>query len=331
MALTGGQKAALFMIALGEEIAASVYPHLVDSEIEDLTMQIANIGKVESDAFDEVFEDFYQTVIAEKYITEGGVDYARELLEKSLGADRADEVVHKLSTFLQVTPFDFIRRTDSSNLANFLRNEHPQTIALVLAYLRPAQSSMVISQLTPKIQTDVTRRIALMDRTSPEVIREVEHVLEKNLSSVMSQEMTQAGGVESVVQILSNVDRSTEKSILENIEKEDADLAAEIKNKMFVFEDIVTLDDRSIQQVLREIDTKELSLALKGVAEEVQSKILGNLSKRAAEMLKEDMEFMGPVRLKDVEAGQQRIVKVIRSLEDAGEIIIARGETEMIT
>lgn len=331
MALTGGQKAALFMIALGEEIATSVYPHLVDSEIEDLTMQIANIGKVESDAFNEVFEDFYQTVIAEKYIAEGGVDYARALLEKSLGADRADEVVHKLSTFLQVTPFDFIRRTDSSNLSNFLRNEHPQTIALVLAYLRPSQSSMVIAQLAPKIQTDVTRRIALMDRTSPEVIREVERVLEKNLSSVMSQEMAQAGGVESVVQILSNVDRSTEKSILENIEKEDADLAAEIKNKMFVFEDIVSLDDRSIQQVLREIDTKELSLALKGVADEVQHKILSNLSKRAAEMLKEDMEFMGPVRLKDVEAGQQRIVKVIRALEDAGDIIIARGETEMIT
>lgn len=329
--MTGGQKAALFMIALGEEIASSVYPHLIDTEIEDLTMQIANIGQVESEAFDEVFEDFYQTVVAEKYIAEGGVDYARELLEKALGSDRADEVVNKLSTFLQVTPFDFIRRTDSSNLTNFLRNEHPQTIALVLAYLKPTQSSAVIAELSPKVQTDVTRRIALMDRTSPEVIREVERVLEKNLSSVMSQEMTQAGGVEAVVDILSNVDRSTEKSILENIEKDDADLAAEIKNKMFVFEDIVQLDDRSIQQVLREVDTKELSLALKGVTEDVQNKILGNLSKRAAEMLKEDMEFMGPVRLKDVEAGQQRVVKVIRSLEDAGEIIIARGETEMIT
>lgn len=330
MALTGGQKAALLMIALGDEIATHVYPHLNDSEIEDLTMQIANVGKVDSESFHEVFEDFYQTVIAEKYISEGGVDYARDILEKALGSDKADEVVQKLSTFLQVTPFDFIRRTDPSNLINFLRNEHPQTIALVLAYLKPNQASAVLGQLPQDIRTDVTRRIALMDRTSPEVIREVERILEKNLSSVMSQEMTQAGGVTSVVQILNNVDRSTEKSILENLEKEDPDLVAEIKNMMFVFEDIVQLDDRSIQQILREVDTKELSLALKGVPEDVKQKIIKNLSKRAGEMLLEDMEFMGPVRLKDVESAQQRIVRVIRSLEDEGEVVIARGETEMI-
>ena len=330
MPLTGGQKAALLMIALGEEVASHVYPHLTDSEIEDLTMQIANVGKVDSDSFDEVFEDFYQTVVAEKYISEGGVEYAKDILEKALGSDRADQVVQKLSTFLQVTPFDFIRRTDPSNLSNFLRNEHPQTIALVLAYLKPSQASAVLSQLGGDTRTDVTRRIALMDRTSPDVIREVERILEKNLSSVMSQEMTSAGGVNSVVQILNNVDRSTEKSILEQLEKEDPELAAEIKNMMFVFEDIIQLDDRSIQQILREVDTKELSLALKGVSEEVQQKILKNLSKRAGDMLLEDMEFMGPVRLKDVEGAQQRIVRVIRSLEDAGEIVIARGETEMV-
>jgi flagellar motor switch protein FliG len=330
MALTGGQKAALLMIALGDEIASVIYPHLSDSEIEDLTMQIANIGKVDSESFDEVFEDFYQTAIAEKYIQEGGVDYAKDILERALGSEKADEVVQKLSTFLQVTPFDFIRRTDPSNLINFLRNEHPQTIALVLAYLKPNQASAVLAQLSPEVRTDVTRRIALMDRTSPEVIREVERVLEKNLSSVMSQEMTQAGGVNSVVQILNNVDRSTEKSILEALEKNDPELAAEIKNMMFVFEDIVQLDDRSIQQILREVDTKELGLALKGVSEEVQQKMLRNLSKRAGDMLLEDMEFMGPVRLKDVESAQQRIVRVIRSLEDAGEVVIARGEAEMV-
>lgn len=330
MSLTGGQKSALLIIALGEEVASKLYSHLTDSELEDLTMQIANIGTVDNELFNEVFEDFYETIIAEKYISEGGVDYARELLEKALGADKADSVVHKLSTFLQVTPFDFIRRSDPSNLANFLRNEHPQTIALVMAYLKPYQAAQVLGSLPLNVRTDVIRRIALMDRTSPEVIREVERILEKNLSSVMTQELTTAGGVNSVVEILNNVDRSSEKSILESMEKDDPDLATEIKNKMFVFEDITQLDDRSIQQVLREVDTKELSLALKGVSEEVQQKVLKNMSKRAADMLAEDMEFMGPVRLKDVEASQQRIVRVIRSLEDAGEIIIARGETQMI-
>jgi len=328
--LTGGQKAALFIIALGEEVSAQIYPHLNENEIEDLTMQIANIGKVSSDSVDSIFEDFYQTILAEKYVSEGGVDYAREILEKALGADKAEEVVQKLSTFLQVTPFDFIRRTDPANLLNFLQNEHPQTIALVLAYLKPNQAATVLSRLPAYTQVEVTRRISLMDRTSPDIIREVERILEKNLSTVMSQEMTSAGGVNSMVEILNHVDRSTEKTILETLEKEDAELAAEIKNMMFVFEDIVTLDDRSIQQVLREVDTKELSLALKGVSEEVSAKIFKNMSKRAGAMLQEDMEFMGPVRLKDVEGAQQRIVTVIRALEDAGEIIIARGETEMV-
>jgi len=328
--LTGGQKAALFMIALGNDISAMVYPHLTENEIEELTMQIANIGKVSSDSVDFVFEDFYQTIVAEKYVTEGGVDYARGILEKALGADKAEQVVQKLSTFLQVTPFDFIRRSDPSNLLNFLQNEHPQTIALVLAYLRPNQAATVLSRLPALIQVEVTRRISLMDRTSPEVIREVERILEKNLSSVMSQEMASAGGVSSIVEILNHVDRATEKTILETLEKDDAELAAQIKNMMFVFEDIINLDDRSIQQVLREVDTKELSLALKGVSEEVSQKIFKNMSKRAAAMLQEDMEYMGPVRLKDVEAAQQRIVNVIRALEDAGEIIIARGETEMV-
>ena len=318
------------MIALGEDIASEIYPHLNETEIEDLTMQIANVGKVQSETFDEVFNDFYNIIIAEKYITEGGVDYARDILEKALGSDKADDVVNKLSTFLQVTPFDFIRRADASNLTNFLRNEHPQTIALVLAYIKPSQASNVLALLDPGIQVDVARRIALMDTSSPDIIREVERVLEKHLSAVMNQEVTQAGGVSSLVEILNNVDRGTEKGILESLEKEDSELAAEIKNKMFVFEDVIQLDDRSIQQVLREVDTKELSLALKGVPELVKEKILGNLSKRAADMLREDMEFMGPVRIKDVEGAQQRIVKIIRALEDAGEVVIARGETEMV-
>jgi flagellar motor switch protein FliG len=328
--LTGGQKAALFVIALGEEVSAQLYPHLSESEIEDLTMQIANIGKVSSDSIDSIYEDFYQTILAEKYVSEGGVDYAREILEKALGPEKAEEVVQKLSTFLQVTPFDFIRRTDPANLLNFLQNEHPQTIALVLAYLKPNQAAAVLSRLPAYTQVEVTRRISLMDRTSPDIIREVERILEKNLSSIMTQEMTTAGGVNSMVEILNHVDRSTEKTILETLEKEDGELAAEIKNMMFVFEDIITLDDRSIQQVLREVDTKELSLALKGVSDEVSTKIFKNMSKRAASMLQEDMEFMGPVRLKDVEGAQQRIVNVIRALEDAGEIVIARGETEMV-
>ncbi|HYE77067.1 MAG TPA: flagellar motor switch protein FliG, partial [bacterium] len=258
MPLKGRQKAAILLLSLGDEAAASIFPHLSEGEIEDITMEIANLGPVASDVVDEVMADFWETGLAQSFISTGDVDYARDVLSKAFGDARATEIIQRLSTFLQVTPFDFIRRTDASNLINFIQNEHPQTIALIMAYLDPHQASAILQRLAPERQADVARRMAQMDRTSPEVIREVERVLEKNLSSILSQVFTSAGGVDSLVAVLNQVDRGTEKTIIEVLEKEDPDLATEIKNKMFVFEDIVGLDDRAIQQVLREVDTKVL-------------------------------------------------------------------------
>jgi len=319
------------MAALGRDSAAEIYKYLTESEVEMITMELANLGKVDTEMIDSVYKDFHEIGVAQKYITMGGVDYARSVLEEALGEARADEVVQRLSTFLQVHPFDFVRRTDPQAISNFIINEHPQTIALVMAYLEPNQASDLISSLEPEKQAEVALRLALLDRTSPEVIREIERVMEKNLSAIISQEFSSAGGVGSLVDILNKVDRGTEKAILEALGDRDPELAEQIKNLMFVFEDITHLDDRSVQQVLREVDTKELSLALKGVSEEVANKVFRNMSKRASSMLQEEMEFMGPVRLKDVEGAQQRIVNIIRQLEDQGDIIIAKGgEEELI-
>lgn len=319
------------MVALGKEAAAELYKFLTDTEVEDITMELANLGKVDSEIIDNVYKDFYEIGVAQQYITMGGVEYARSILQEALGESRAEEVVSRLSTFLQVSPFDFIRRTDPKAISNFIVNEHPQTIALVMAYLNPEQASTLLQSLDPEKQAEVARRLATLDHTSPDVIREIERVMEKNLAAILSQEFSTAGGVSALVEVLSRVDRATEKAILESLADRDPELAEQIKNLMFVFEDIVHLDDRSVQQVLREVDTKELSLALKGVSDEVAQKVFRNMSKRAASMLQEEMEFMGPVRLRDVEASQQRIVNIIRLLEDQGEIIIARGgEEELI-
>ncbi|MFH1676314.1 MAG: flagellar motor switch protein FliG [bacterium] len=329
--IRGKRKAAVLMVALGKDTAASIYQHLNDAEVEDITMELANLGKVETELIDEVYRDFYDIGIAQSFISQGGVEFAREILEEALGGERASDVIHRLSTFLQVSPFDFIRHTDPKAISNFIANEHPQTIALVMAHLDTSQASTLLQTLDAEKQAEVARRLALLDRTSPDVIREIERVMEKNLSAILSQEFSTAGGVSSLVEILNRVDRATEKQILETLSEKDPELAEQIKNLMFVFEDIIQLDDRSVQQVLREIDTKELSLALKGVGEEVAAKIYKNMSKRAASMLQEEMEFMGTVRLRDVEASQQRIVNIIRQLEDQGEIIIARGgEEELI-
>ncbi len=326
--IIGKRKAAVLMAALGRESSAEIYRYLTDSEVETITMELANLGKVDNEMIDEVYRDFHEIGVAQKYITMGGVEYARSILEEALGEARAEEVVQRLSTFLQVSPFDFVRHTDPQAITNFIINEHPQTIALVIAYLEPDQASVLMQALDPEKQAEVARRLALLDRTSPEVIREIERVMEKNLSAILSQEFASAGGVGALVDILNKVDRGTEKAILEALGDRDPELAEQVKNMMFVFEDIVGLDDRSVQQVLREVDTKELSLALKGVSEEVANKVFRNMSKRAASMLQEEMEFMGPVRLRDVEAAQQRIVNVIRLLEDQGDIIIAKGGEE---
>jgi flagellar motor switch protein FliG len=330
-ALNGRQKAAIFLVTLGSEVSSGIFKHLREEEIEQLTFEIARIDTVEPEDRDRVLMEFQELMMAKDFITNGGIDYAKELLEKALGGTRASEIINKLTSSLQVRPFDFIRRTDPQHLLNFIQGEHPQTIALVLAYLEANKSSLILGSLPHEIQSDVARRIATMDRTSPEVLREVERVLEKKLSTLASEDFTAAGGVDTIVEILNLVDRTTERTILETLEEEDPDLAEDIKKRMFVFEDIVLLGDRDIQKVLREVDGTELAKALKGVNSEVQDKIFRNMSKRASSVLKEDMDFMGPVRLKDVEESQQKIVSVIRKLEDSGEIVIARaGEDELI-
>ena len=329
--LTGRQKAAIFLVTLGSEISSEIFKHLREDEIEALTFEIARLDTIEAVDRDAVLMEFKELMMAQDFISTGGIDYARELLEKSLGSQKAVDIINRLTSSLQVRPFDFIRRTDPAHLLNFIQQEHPQTIALILAYLEPQKASIILGSLPHEIQSDVAKRIATMDRTDPNVLREVERVLEKKLSTLSSEDYTAAGGVENIVEILNMVDRSTEKTIIESLEEEDPELAEEIKKRMFVFEDIVLLDDRAIQKVLREVDTAELAKALRGVEAEVQDKIFRNMSKRAAALLKEEMEYMGPVRLKDVEETQQKIVSIIRKLEDQGEIVVARsGEDEMV-
>ena len=324
--LGGREKAAILLITLGPEKSAQIFRHLKEDEIEALTIEIANTASIMPDVKDKVLDEFYQICIAQQYITEGGIAYAKQILERALGESRAYEVISKLTVSLKARPFDFIRKADANQILNFIQNEHPQIIALILAYLRPQQAAQVITDLPPDKQADVARRIATMDRTSPEVIKEVEKALEKKLSSLMMEDYTTVGGVDSVVEILNAVDRATEKNIMETLESENADLSDEIKRKMFVFEDIVSLDGRSIQAVLRQgIDNKELAISLKGSSTEVQELIFANTSKRMAAMIREEMDFLGPVRKSDVEEAQQKIVNIIRRLQDTGEIIVARG------
>ena len=323
--LTGVQKAAVLLITLGPEKSASIFKHLKEEEIEELTLEIANTRSISPQEKEDVLNEFYQVCLAQQYIAEGGIGYAKELLEKALGEQKAQDVITKLTASLQVRPFDFIRKTDPSQVLNFIQDEHPQTIAMILSYLSPTQSAMILGALTPEKQADVAKRIAMMDRTSPDVIKEVERVLERKLSSLLNQDYTIVGGVDAIVDILNTVDRGTEKHIMESLEIEQPELADEIRKKMFVFEDILLLDDRAIQRVLRDVDNNDLGIALKGANEEVQNVIFKNLSKRLSAMIKEDMEFMGPVRMKDVEEAQQKIVGIIRKLEDSAEIVISRG------
>ncbi|MGI9539328.1 MAG: flagellar motor switch protein FliG [Miltoncostaeaceae bacterium] len=323
--LHGGKKAAILLVSLGSEASAGVFKHLRQEEIDELTVEIASVGHVSPQVKSDVLEEFHETAIANDYMTEGGVDYAREVLEQALGADRANEIMGRLSQSIQVSPFEFLRRTEPSQILNVIANEHPQTIALILAYLPADTAGQVVSALPAETQTEVAMRIALMDRTAPEVIRDIERVLEQRLSSVISQDFTSAGGLQALVELLDGVDRQTEKGILDALEEQNAELAEEVRRMMFLFEDIVNLDDKSVQQVLREVEGKELGVALKGTNDEVQGKIFKNMSQRAAENVKEDLQFMGPVRVKQVEEAQQKIVGVIRRLEEAGQIVVMRG------
>lgn len=323
--LSGKQKAAILLISLGPEKSAKIFSQLHEDEVEELTLEIANMRKINADDKEKVLEEFYQVCLAQEFISEGGISYAKEVLEKAMGSQKALEIINKLTASLQVRPFDFVRKAEASQLLNFIQNEHPQTLALILSYLSASQAATILAALPQDKQADVAQRIATMDSTSPEVIKEVELVLERKLSSMVTQDYASTGGIQSIVDILLAVDRGTEKFIMETLEIQNAELADEIRKRMFVFEDIINLDSVSIQRFIREIENSDLAIALKGSTEEVREVIFANMSKRMAEMLREDMEFMGPVRLRDVEEAQQKIVNVIRKLEEAGEIIISRG------
>lgn len=328
--LTGKQKAAILLISLGPDVSAQVYKHLSEEEIERLTLEISGVRKVESKDKEGIIEEFHQIALAQEYITQGGIGYAKTILEKALGGDQAQTIINRLTSSLHVKPFDFARKADPSQILNFIQNEHPQTIALILSYLDSIQAGQILSELPQDMQADIAKRIALMDSTSPEIINEVEQLLERKLSTSVTQDYTQTGGIETVVDVLNGVDRSTERTILEALEVQDPELAEEIKKRMFVFEDIVTLDNRSIQRVIRDVDNEDLMLALKVASEEVKNVIFKNMSNRMAETFMEEMEYLGPVRLRDVEEAQTRIVSTIRRLEESGIIVVARGGGEDI-
>ena len=329
--LTGVQKAAILFITLGPEASSGILKKLPESDIQKITYEIANITSVTAEQREEILNEFLQINKARDYIIEGGMDYAKQLLSKALGTQRANEILDKVSeATAQYRPFSIARKADSKQLLNVITAEQPQTIALILCYLQPDKAAQVMAELPEETQSEVAYRIATMNTTSPMVIKEIESVLESKLSSVVRTEMTSLGGVETLVGILNSVDRTTEKNITEGLEREDAELADKVKSSMFVFEDVISLDDVSMQRILREVEASDLALALKGCSDEVANCIYRNQSKRAAASLKEDMEFLGPVRITDVEKAQQKIVSIIRRLDDANEIIISRGGEDAI-
>ncbi|RJP73378.1 MAG: flagellar motor switch protein FliG [Candidatus Abyssobacteria bacterium SURF_17] len=329
--LSGKQKAAILMVTLGSEASAEIMKHMEPELLEELTFEIASLGSIPPELKHKVLEEFYQMAQAKDFISFGGVDYARETLNRAVGSDRAAEILTKLESAIKETPFEFVRKADPGQVLSFIQDEHPQTIALVLAHLAPTVAAMVLAALPEELQTDVVYRIANMEQTSPEIIRDVELVLERKLASVIRPEMTKVGGVKNVAELLNRVDRTTEKNILSKLSERDSELSNEVRGLMFVFDDIVMVTDAGVQRTLKEIENKDLALALKAANEDVKKKVFSNMSNRAAEMIKEDMEYMGPVRLRDVEAAQMRIVEVIRRLEDAGEIVIVgRGDEDQL-
>lgn len=329
--LDGVVKAAILLLSLDDEIATALLQHLPTTIVEEITRSLASLGEVPSELSDEVMEEFYGLRMASQYAKEGGLDYARMLLEKSLDPKLADRMIQQIQTQVQRTPFAFLQKAESENLLTFIQDEHPQTIALIISHLAHHKASEILMGLPGEKQIEVVRRVAHMEQTSPEVISEVEAGLESRLSNMLMHSMEKVGGIETVAEVLNLCDRSTEKAIMEGVEAEDPDLVEDIRRLMFVFEDILKVNDKGIQAVLKEVDNDELCLALKTASDELKEQIFTNMSARAADLIKEDMEYMGPVRLSDVEASQQRIVDIVRRLEDAGEIIISgRGEDDVV-
>jgi flagellar motor switch protein FliG len=329
--LSGVQKAAILIMQIGKDRAAPVLRALREQEVSEIMAEVARLQNLDAEAITEVMDEFRETFIARAHIAQGGYDTARELLEASYGGDKAEEILVNLGVTLVAAPFEFLRRADTRQVLSYLQDEHPQTIALVLAHMSSDAAAMVLSALPEEQQRDVAQRIATMDRTSPEVIEQVETILQKKLSTVIQQsDYTSAGGIQSLVDILNRSDRATERLILEGLEKANPELADDVRNRMFIFEDIVTLDDRSVQLVLRQVDAKELAIALKGVDQKVRDKIMGNMSERAAANLAEEINLLGPVKLKTVEESQAAVVRVIRVLEEAGQIVMSRGSDELV-
>jgi flagellar motor switch protein FliG len=326
--LSGQQKAALFVLAIGSEVSAPLYQHLSENEIEVLTTQVASLQNVSSGLLQDVVQEFHTMLRAQQYITSGGIDYARQVLEKAVGENRALEIIKKVQMSLQVTGFNILQEVDPNQLMAFLQKEHPQTIALVMTQLNPLQAATVLADLPPTLQVEVMHRLAQMERVSPETIKAVEKVLESRID--FSQGGQRLGGIKAAAEILNLIGQRYEKHILNGIAKENPELATEIKNLMFVFEDIATLDDRSIQKILKEVDHKELALALKTATDELRNRILANMSKRASDLVIEELKFMGPVRLREVEEVQQKVIDIIRRLEDEGQIVIATSEDQMV-
>ncbi|MBI1756958.1 MAG: flagellar motor switch protein FliG [Fimbriimonas ginsengisoli] len=326
--LSSRQRAAVVLMVLGPEVAGRVIRNFNEEQTEQITLELARLDKITPEQRENIIQEFYEVALAQDFIAEGGVEHARRLLEEAYGGDAAKDMIGKVVAAMQVVPFDFLRKADPAQVQSFIQDEHPQTIALILAYMPMNSAAQILSKLPTELRADVAARIAMMEQTPPEVIRRVEQVLEKKVSSILNQEMTQAGGPKTLVDLLNRVDRSTERLILETLTENNPELAEVVKNMMFVFEDIIQLDDKAIQSVLREVDIKDLATALKGTNPEVQEKIFKNMSERAVGMLKEDMEFMGPVRLRVVEEAQQRFVAVIRRLEESGELTIGRTDEE---
>lgn len=321
--LTTTQRAAIALVAFGPEVSAQVLKGMREQELEQLTVEIANLRDVPPHVEEAVIEDCYNIFMARQYVSQGGVDFALDVLEKVVGGQRAREIMKRVEGSLRTTGFNLLQTIDPKQLASFIQQEHPQTIALILTQLKPDQASAVMSELGPEIQSEVALRIATMEKISPEVLREIELTLQNHFSSGMAGALDVSGGAKKIAEILNLLDTSAEKNILQSIEAEDADLAGEIKNMMFVFDDLVLLDDRSIQRVLKEVETKDLAIALKAATDDVKNKIFSNVSERVGTMIREEMEFMGPMRLSDVEAAQQRIVESVRRLEEEGQIVIS--------
>lgn len=321
--LTGPQRAAVLLLSVDKEAAAVLLKQLDAASVEEVTRELASISRVAPDVRVQIVREFYETVLAQSWVAEGGLEYASALLKQSVDPATADRIIQQISQSVQQTPFAFLQKAESDHLLTFIQDEHPQTIALIVSHLPHHKSAEILGGLPSQKQIEVIKRIANMEQTNPEVIREVEKGLESRLSNMLTQRLEKTGGVDTVAEMLNLVDRSTEKGILEGLETEDPDLVEAIRRLMFVFEDILLVNDKGIQAVLKEVDNDELALALKTASDELKDKVFKNMSERAAELIKEDMEYMGPVRVSDVEAAQQRIVDVVRRLEEAGEIIIA--------